>query len=206
MTAAAAAAPIVPDLRLRRLRDRVGQLRELLADALHLIGELYESDDWKLVASSWEEFCAAELPELARLRLEPEQRQAVVVDLAGRGLSQRAIGAPLGLSPQTVGRELKAAGVARTASKGRDGRVRTIALKTSPETGHDAVTPQVTKAQQTIDLVAAAGERGLTVRELCKRTGWHHGQASGQLSRLNRRGRVRQTPVFRDGCSAYVAP
>src|SRR5688572_15030479 len=57
----AAGAPA--DLRLQRLRKRVGQLRELLAEALHLIGEVYESDDWKLVADSWEDFCADQLPE-----------------------------------------------------------------------------------------------------------------------------------------------
>jgi len=190
------------DLRLQRLRKRVGQLRELLAEGLALIGEVYESDDWKLVASSWEEFCAAELPELAQLRLEPEKRQAVILDLAGRGLSQRAIGAPLGLSPQTVMRELKRAGVERDTVKGRDGRQRPAVAAARPV----PVSSSVPNTDRAVSLVAAAGPDGLTVRELCRKTGWHHGQASGTLSRLAKQRRVRAVAVFRDNCAAYVLP
>lgn len=203
MSAPLAAAAPLDDVRLRRLRNRVGQLRELLGEALHLIGEVYESDDWRLVASSWEEFCAAELPELAQLRLEPEQRRAVVVDLASRGLSQRGIGAPLGLSPQTVGRELKAAGVVRDKVKSRDGRLRPAsqpaASVPAPSTG--------TSLDRVVALVAAAGSDGLTVREVLRKArDWHHGQASGALSRAHARGRLVRTSSYRAGCAAYTIP
>jgi DNA-binding IclR family transcriptional regulator len=67
----------------------------------------------------------------------------------------------------------------------------------------DATSP---KTQQVVDLVTAAGERGLTVHELAARTGWHHGMCSGTLSRLARQGRVRTSSTFRAGATAYRAP
>lgn len=199
MSAQRAAEPL-DDVRIHRLRKRVSQLRALLTEALHLIGEVYESDDWKLVSSSWEDFCATELPELAQLRLEPEQRRAVVVDLASRGLSQRGIGAPLGLSAQTVGRELKAAGVVRDKVKGRDGRLRPASQPVAA-----APAPATSSLDRVVNLVAAAGPDGLTVREVLRKArDWHHGQASGALSRAHARGRLIRTPSYRAGCATYV--
>ncbi len=51
-----------------------------------------------------------------------------------------------------------------------------------------------------------AGADGLTVHELCRRTGWHHGQGSAALSRLARQRRLEATSTRRQGCAAYVIP
>lgn len=204
MTAAAAPAPL-DYMAARRLTK---QLRETLDLALDLLTEAFDGRAWvALDYPSWEAYCETELPQLAILGkgLPVAQRQAAVAELRGRGMSLRAIAKPLGLSPNTVKADAAAAGVQLASVTSLDGRARpSTSAKTSPERAQPAAT--VSGAQRTVDLVTAAGERGLTVRELCKKTGWHHGQASGQLSRLAKRRRVRVVAVFRDGCATYLAP
>lgn len=198
MSAVVAVAQPLDVARARRLTK---QLQDALSLSLDLLGQVFEGRAWEVLGhESWEAYCAAELPQLAQLRLPLEERRAAVAELRGRGMSLRAIGAPLGLSANTVRADAAAAGVQLATVTSLDGRQR-------PGKGADvAPAPVKTGAQRTVDLVAKAGERGLTVRELCKKTGWHHGQASGQLSRLAARRRVRAQAVFRDGCAAYVVP
>jgi lambda repressor-like predicted transcriptional regulator len=194
VTAALAAAP----LDVARARRLTAQLRQQLAGALQLLHQVHDGRAWAVLGyDSWDAYCDAELPELAQLRLPIADRRDAVAALRGRGMSVRAIAKPLGLSVGTVHADLKAADVQLATVTSLDGRLRPgKAAAAEPA-------PVVTGAQRTVDLVAAAGERGLTVRELCRKTGWHHGQASGQLSRLAARRRVRAVAVFRDGCAAY---
>lgn len=200
MTAAAAPAPL-DFISAKRLTK---QLRETLDLALDLLTEAFDGQAWvALDYPSWDAYCETELPQLAILGkgMPVGERRAAVAELRGRGMSLRAIAKPLGLSPNTVKADAAAAGVQLATVTSLDGRTR-------PAAAADVVPAPapVSGAQRTVDLVAAAGERGLTVRELCKKTGWHHGQASGQLSRLAKRGRVRAVAVFRDGCATYVVP
>lgn len=197
MTAAPAFAP----LDVARARRLTKQLQDALDLSLDLLGQVFDGQAWKVLGhDSWEAYCAKELPQLAQLRIPLEERRAAVAELRGRGMSLRAIGAPLGLAANTVRADLKAAGVQLATVTSLDGRQRPAAAAAVEPA------PVVSGAQRTVDLVTAAGERGLTVRELCKKTGWHHGQASGQLSRLAKRGRVRAVAVFRDGCATYLVP
>lgn len=51
------------------------------------------------------------------------------------------------------------------------------------------------------------GTEGITIAELCTARGWHHGQASGALSTLNKTGEiVRLAKSKRGGQSVYVLP
>lgn len=196
MSAVPAAAP----LDVARARRLTAQLREQLAGALELLHQVHDGRAWAVLGyDTWDAYCDAELPELARLRLPIAERRDAVTTLRGRGMSVRAIAKPLGLSVGTVHADLKAAGDQLATVTSLDGRQRPAARQAAAEPA-----PVVTGAQRTVDLVTAAGERGLTVRELCRRTGWHHGQASGQLSRLAKR-RIRATGVLRDGYVTYVA-
>lgn len=191
-------------LNVARARRLTKQLRETLTLALDLLVEVFEGRAWEALGHpTWEAYCAAELPELAELALPLEQRQSAVATLRGRGLSLRAIGAPLGLSPQTVQRDLKAAGVQLATVTSLDGRQRPAAVAARPSTP----APAKTSLDRVVDLVAAAGPDGLTVREVLKKArNWHHGQASGALSRAHAQGRLVRTTSYRTGCAAYVIP
>jgi len=200
MTAVLAAAP----LDVARIRKTIREVRKSLATARDVLAglhaELAPTKGWtKLGHTSWEALCAAELPELPEL-LTLTQKRELAVALRRQGLSYRAAAAPAGVSPRSVQTWAEDAGVVLATVTSLDGRERPAKAAAA------APAPVVSGAQRTVDLVAAAGERGLTVRELCKKTGWHHGQASGQLSRLAARRRVRAVAVFRDGCATYRTP
>ena len=182
---------------LRGVREHLAAARDILA-ALH--AELAPTKGWQALGhASWEELCRAELPELAEL-MTLAQKKELVVELRRAGLSYRAAAAPAGVSPASAKTWAEDAGVELATVTSLDGRVRPGKVAAAEPA------PVVTGAQRTVDLVLAAGVRGLTVRELCKKTGWHHGQASGQLSRLASRRRVVAVAVFRDQCATYRHP
>jgi hypothetical protein len=52
--------------------------------------------------------------------------------------------------------------------------------------------------------VGGTQEYGVTWRDLARMMSLHHGQASGALSSLHRRGFVARLKEKRDGCSVYV--
>jgi hypothetical protein len=63
----------------------------------------------------------------------------------------------------------------------------------------------VCKTTRTLELLAAAGDAGLTVHALERRTGWHHGQASAVLHRLAAAGRIGyRKPARRGLTGTYV--
>jgi hypothetical protein len=51
-----------------------------------------------------------------------------------------------------------------------------------------------------------SGSRGMTYREVCEATGWHHGQASGALSVLHKEGWISRLSETRGRCKVYVMP
>lgn len=55
-------------------------------------------------------------------------------------------------------------------------------------------------------LVEESGKHGLTVYELRKDTGLHHGVASGALSNLHKAGKIVRTTSMRAAYSIYVTP
>lgn len=196
MTAVRAAGP----LDVARARRLTKQLREALTVAVDLLGEAFEGRAWEaLDYPTWEAYCAAELPELAQLRMPLEERRAAVSELRGRGMSTRAIAAPLGLSVGTVHADLKAGGVQLATVTSLDGRQRPgVAAAAAPA-------PRLTNVARTVLIVREAGAEGLTVRDLCRRTRWHHGQASATLCRLAAAGRIRYVaPARRGQMGRYV--
>jgi hypothetical protein len=62
------------------------------------------------------------------------------------------------------------------------------------------------RQRQVLDLLAQRGTVGLTYKELCGFTDWHHGQASGALSVLHKEGRIARLTIRRDRCLVYVHP
>jgi hypothetical protein len=190
MSALTAAAP----LDVARARRLTKQLQEALTLAVDLLGEAFEGRAWEVLGyPSWDEYCAAELPQLAQLRLPLEERRAAVATMRGRGMSTRAIAAPLGLSVGTVHSDLKASDVQLATVTSLDGRQRPGAAAAA------APAPRLTNVARTVLLVREAGTEGLTVRDLCRRTRWHHGQASATLCRLAAAGRIRYVAPERRG-------
>lgn len=62
------------------------------------------------------------------------------------------------------------------------------------------------KASQTLALLDAHGEQGMTVGELSAHMGWHHGTASSTLSTLHRRSEIARLVQDRNGQAVYVIP
>lgn len=56
----------------------------------------------------------------------------------------------------------------------------------------------------TLNALGSAGPHGLTWKELGRRVGWHHGQASGVLTILHMAGRISRLKEKRDRCRVYV--
>jgi imidazolonepropionase-like amidohydrolase len=79
---------------------------------------------------------------------------------------------------------------------------------TSAERAHrdDADGTTAARQLQTIRLLDAAGQHGLTWHELARAADWHHGQASGVLSVLHKAGRVERLTERRRRCLVYVLP
>lgn len=186
-----ATAPEALDVaRARRLTKR---LREALTVAVDLLGEAFDGQAWAALGYvSWEAYCAAELPELAQLRMPLEERRAAVAELRGRGMSTRAIAAPLGLSVGTVHSDLKAAGDQLATVTSLDGRQRPGAATRTPK-------PRTPRTDRLVALLAAAGGEGMTVVDVCERTRWGRHLVAPALTRLAEAGRIRYVAPDRRG-------
>jgi DNA-directed RNA polymerase specialized sigma24 family protein len=119
------AQPAAAPLDLVTVRRKLRDVREALAAAVELLGELYDGRAWvALGLPSWAALCEQELPELAQL-LTVDQRRAVVVELRrGHGASFRAAAAPAGVSAATAKSWCDEAGVQLASVSSLDGRVR----------------------------------------------------------------------------------
>lgn len=195
----AAAARRLDVVRARRL---TADLRRALSGALQLLAEVFEGRAWEVLGyPSWEDYCATELPELAKLRLPLEERRATVTALRGSGMSVRAIATPLGLSVGTVHADLKAAGDQLATVTSLDGRARPAAAMTE-----GAARPRLTNVARAVLVVREAGEAGVTVHQLGKRLRLNQCATSALLSRLARDGRLTyRAPAKRGQTGTYVA-
>jgi hypothetical protein len=194
------------ELTARRLTDKI---RGTLAVAYELLGEAWAGRAWiPLGYASWDEYCAAEFSDARHVRLPVAQRRELVAAYRGRGMSERAISSGLGVSAGTVHSDVVAIDMQGAEVVSLDGRRRPSKTRDASRDASVAVsTPAaVTVADRTVQLVAATGARGMTVKELCRKAKVHHGQASGALSRLHRQGRIVRTTDYRDGCASYVVP
>lgn len=190
-------------LDVARARRLTAQLREALAGALQLLAEAFDGRAWEVLDyASWDAYCAAELPELAQLRLPLEQRRATVSALRGSGMSVRAIATPLGLSVGTVHADLKAAGDQLATVTSLDGRARPAMTE-----GSSAARPRLTNVARAVLVVREAGAAGVTVHQLGKRLRLNQCATSALLSRLARDGRlVYRAPAKRGQTGTYVTP
>lgn len=183
MTAAAAVAP----LDVARVRRTIAELRRHLAEAVALLGELYDGRAWvALGLPSWEALCRQELPELAQL-LDAAQRRSVVVELRGRGLSLRAAAAPAGVSAATAKAWCDQAGVQLASVTSLDGRVRpAVPAQRAPGQAR----PRLTNIARAVLVVREAGDAGVTVHDLARRLRLNQCATSALLSRLAHDGRL----------------
>lgn len=195
MSAAAAGVVRLDKARARALTRR---LRDALDLSLDLLTEAFHGRAWEVLGyASWSAYCAAELPALALLGkgMPAEQRQGVVVELRRQGMSHAAIAKPLGVGVGTVHRDLEAAGVSIATTESLDGRRRPGKVPAAAAPSR----PRARKTDRAVELVAAAGPEGLTVRDLVAATRWNQCQASATLHRLERAGRVRYLQPARRG-------
>src|SRR5205807_1024684 len=115
-------APALAPLDLVTVRRTLRECRAKLADAVALLGQLYDGRAWvTLGLPSWQALVDQELPELAQL-LTVDQKRDVVVDLRRRGLSLRAAAAPAGVSAATAKTWADNAGVQLATVTSLDGR------------------------------------------------------------------------------------
>jgi hypothetical protein len=96
---------------LEEAQQLTQKLMRSLTDSWHLLREAFVRRVWEPHGyGDWESYCADALSTPA-FRLSPEWRQQVVAQLSSgaQPMSNRAIGAALGVSDMTVARDLKAA-------------------------------------------------------------------------------------------------
>lgn len=62
------------------------------------------------------------------------------------------------------------------------------------------------RQRRVLTLLTAAGEDGLTWREIAHITTWHHGQVTGALSALHKTAHIARLRAKRQACSIYVLP
>jgi hypothetical protein len=166
----------------RRITARI---RDALSVADDLLVQAYEGLAWEALGhDSWAAYCAAELPELRMVKLRAPERRARVHALRDAGASIPEIVAATGSSLGTVHRDL---------------------TPTTPAPFQMESPRRVSGYRAAVELVTAQGAAGLTCIELCERTGWRGGQATGALSKAHSRGLIRPAGTFRDGCTVYVS-
>jgi transposase len=196
-------------LDVARVRKTIGRLREQLAQAVQLLGELYDGRAWvALGLPSWEALCAQELPELGQL-LSLAERKDVVVALRRGGASLRAAAAPVGVSAATAKTWTDDAGVQLATVTSLDGRVRP-GTANRPDGDRaagasDRKISRLTNVARAVLVVREAGEQGVTVHALAKRLRLNQCATSALLSRLARDGRLTyRAPAKRGQTGTYV--
>lgn len=171
----------------RRLTD---QIRCHLGTAIEKLAEAREGGaDEALGYRTWHEYVIAEFGDLRELRLPTVERRALAASMHDSGMTYRAIRDKLDVSLGTIRNDI--------------GREATGTVTPLHDPGPDPY-KGMTRADEVVARVRAQQDRGLTCRELELETGWHHGVASGALSRVHRQHRVVRTDTYRNGYAAYT--
>lgn len=161
-------------------------------------------DDLALGYSSWHQYLEAIFGDLRSLGLPASEREHVVESLrVDAGLSQRAIAERLDTSVASVNGDLKRRGVTVARVTGADGKVYAATRErkaSTPVASYEGLS----RMEETVARVAAAGARGLTSIELDGATGWPMGTATANLCKQERRGRIHRSGQFRSNRGAYV--
>lgn len=183
------AAAAVVRLDRRRAELLTARLREVLDLAVDLVAELYRCEGWRAMGyDSWSAYCRTELPQLAVIvkGLPREERQAKVAALRADGqLSLRAAAELTGLSPNTVKADTAAAGLQLVAvTRSSDGAVMAAAAPAAARRRGPR------KTDRTVELLAAAGPDGLTVRDVARALRCPQHMAAATLTRLVQSARV----------------
>jgi hypothetical protein len=174
-------------------RKLTARIRDAVALADDLLVRAYEGRAWEALGhDSWSAYCAAELPELRMVKLRAEARRERAAALREAGASIPEIVVATGSSLGTIHRDLTPAPVPFQMESRQPVQV--------------APPVHLSNVDRAVALVAAQGTRGLTVRELCLEAGWHHGQASGALTKAHQRGLIVRSATYRERCAAYLRP
>lgn len=156
---------------------------------------------------TWHDYCEAEFGDLRELAIPATERRYLVASMKETALSNRPIAERLGCSVGTVSTDLallRKEGWAGEPEQvvSADGSLRSArSLRAVPEAPNYA---GMSRMSESAARVAQQQERGLTSLELDHETGWPMGTASGNLSKLARRGWIRETDTFRGHRAAYV--
>jgi hypothetical protein len=161
-------------------------------------------DDIALGYGSWHEYLAGEFGALDTLGLPAEERRYVVTSMRADGMSQRTIAAQLDTSVGTVNADLRKAGTQVAEIRGADGKVYPATQERKAPSAPVDPYEGLSRTEETFARVASAGTRGLTSIELDAATGWPMGTATASLSRLERRGRIHRSGIFRSNRGTYV--
>jgi len=148
----------------RFARQRAGQIRQGMRDylkTLALIKEAWDERDWLALGyESWQSYVDGEFG-AERLGLTPAHRRKAVEELRLAGMSQRAIGATLGVSQETVRRDLSGGDtfVSPEAITGVDGKAY-AATKTPDPNGAGTAAPAAASAPVKREVDAGASGAG----------------------------------------------
>lgn len=125
-------ATVEATLTAEQARALTDKICKRLADLLPLIKEAYEGRaDRALGYDSWHDYCTTEL---GGVRIPLADRPMMVADLRQNGMSTRAIGSALGISKDTVARELaRVSDETRVKVNGFDGKTYPAARPAAPE-------------------------------------------------------------------------
>lgn len=190
-------APTLTAKGARRLTDR---LVTTLTEAHELLIDLWVGRAWEaLDYPNWDAYCKAELGDLLMVKLPPAMRREAAEHMKAAGMSIRNIASPFSVSPASIHADLAPPKPKRSVQKLNTPGPVVPAREPTP-----APVPQCSNVQRAVSLVAAAGARGLTVRELDAAVGWHHGQSSSALTKAHQRGLIYSSGLFRSGCTVYV--
>ena len=187
------AVPDLPDADLDALEQAVDNGLATAIDALAALRRRNAHTDRGY--GTWGEYLVARFGDaLRRLRLDREDHLAVVDYLArphgedGKPTPVRQIADALGIAVNTV-----------------QGHREALGLRVAKDRPEPLPAPSGKRYQQAAEYLRRAGDRGLTLVELAKVSGWTEGAASGVLTDVRRRGLAQRTEDRRAGQRVHYA-
>lgn len=145
--------------------DRVGAYQRLetiregmrgFANAWDAMAEAYEHRDWVTLGyPDWDTYCEKEFTE-RKLKLKGEARERAVLSLRNAGMSIRAIGSALGVSPNTVQSDLSQTDTP-AAITGADGKTYPATKPAAPPRGGPEDEPEADEPEAPMDSPPPSG-------------------------------------------------